>query len=99
MADDDNMMSSPVALILGAGPNIGAALAKELALNDYTVVLCSRERREQVDGLHPHVFCNLSEPRSVPQTFARVRKVYGEPSVVIYNGKPHLPQLLHSICL
>lgn len=86
VAEDNYTMSSPVALILGAGPNIGAALARELASNDYTVVLCSREQHEQVEDLHPHVFYNLSEPRSVSQAFARVRKLYGEPSVVIYNG-------------
>lgn len=81
--------ASPVALILGSGPNIGASVAEEFASEGYKVVITSRKNPEAVESPHGYVQGNLADPKSVLDIFAQVRKLYGEPSVVVYNGKLH----------
>ena len=79
--------TSPVALILGAGPNIGASVAKKFATKGYKVVLTARKFPENPDPSYSYIKGDFSQPRSVVDTFAEVRKLYGEPSVVVYNGR------------
>jgi len=83
--------TSPLALILGAGPNIGASVAKGFAAKGYKVVLTSRKAPKDADSSYSYVQGDLSEPKSVVDIFSRVRKLHGEPSVVVYNGNLHLP--------
>lgn len=80
-------LAAKVALILGAGPNIGASVAEEFSSKGYKVVLTSRKRPEAVNPTYVDIQGDLSNPQSVVDIFAQVRKLYGEPSVVIYNGK------------
>ena len=82
---------SPIVLILGAGPNIGANVAKTFAANGYKVVLTSRKAPESVNPLYTYVQGDLAEPKSVVDIFARVRETCGEPSVVVYNGMLKFP--------
>ncbi|KAK9439771.1 NAD(P)-binding domain protein [Metarhizium brunneum] len=81
-------MSSSVliALILGAGPNIGASVAREFASKGYKVVLTSRKVPENASPLFFHIKGDLSQPKSVVDIFTQVRKLHGEPSVVVYNA-------------
>jgi NAD(P)-dependent dehydrogenase (short-subunit alcohol dehydrogenase family) len=83
-----------IVLILGAGPNIGAGVAEQFATQGYKVVLSSRKKREDINPSYSYVQCDLSEPKSVVDTFSRVRELHGEPSVVVYNGRFHLPSSL-----
>ena len=80
-------MSSPVALIFGAGKNIGAGVAKALAGAGYKVAVASRTSQHDLSGpSYLHTTCDLADPSSVEQTFEDVRQKLGQPSVVVYNG-------------
>lgn len=81
--------TSRIALILGAGPNIGSQVAKKFADDGYQVALASRKATAAVEDnpMYLHIQGDLSQPDSVPDIFAQVRRLAGEPSVVVYNGK------------
>jgi len=85
------MAGSPVLLILGAGPNIGAHVANKFAENGYQIALAARRLADgvQSDG-HLHVQADLSKPETVPAVFEKVKQTFGLPSVVIYNGQSPL---------
>lgn len=81
--------TSPVILILGAGPNIGQAVARTFASKGYKVALASRSLKEEDstdDQLN--ITSDFSNPEDVVSAFTKVRKALGVPSVVVYNGKP-----------
>jgi NAD(P)-dependent dehydrogenase (short-subunit alcohol dehydrogenase family) len=84
---------TPVLLVLGAGPNIGASVAKQFAADGYKVVLTSRKPPTEQEGSYSYVQGDLSQSKSVDTIFSEVRKLYGDPSVVVYNGMPGLLQL------
>ena len=86
-------MSSPVALIFGAGANIGAGVARAFAANGYKVAVASRSSKH---GLakddYLHLTCDLDDLSSVTKAFEETLQALGTPGVVIYNGKfPHTP--------
>jgi NAD(P)-dependent dehydrogenase (short-subunit alcohol dehydrogenase family) len=80
------MSPSPIVLILGAGANIGASVAKEFAANSYKVFLTSRKLPAEPNPSYSYIQGDLSYPGSVNDIFSQVRKLAGEPSVVVYNG-------------
>lgn len=82
-----------IALILGAGPNIGASVAEEFASKGYKVVLTSRKIAENANPSFSHIKGDLSQPNSVVDVFTQVRKLYGEPGVVVYNGMSQMSHL------
>ena len=80
-------MSSSVALIFGAGANIGAGVARAFAANGYKVAVASRSSKHgltQDDYLH--LTCDLDDPSSVTKAFEKTRQALGAPGVVVYNG-------------
>lgn len=81
------MSSSPVILILGAGPNIGQHVAQAFAAKGYKVALASRTAKEESteDGIN--ISSDLSDPESVVNLFSKVKESLGLPSVVVYNGQ------------
>lgn len=79
--------ASPLVLILGAGPNIGANVAEQFATQGYRIVLSSRKQHEGTKPAYSYVQGDLAEPKSVVDIFTQVREHHGEPSVVVYNGK------------
>lgn len=79
--------SSKVLLLLGAGANIGANVARAFAGKGYKVALASRTARPQgQEGADLHVQADLSEPNSVASVFEKVEQALGTPTVVVYNG-------------
>ncbi|KFY79250.1 hypothetical protein V499_01727 [Pseudogymnoascus sp. VKM F-103] len=78
--------TSPIFLILGAGPNIGQAVARIFSSKGYKVALASRSQKE-VDSTdnHLHIPCDFSSTSDVIDAFTKVKKVFGIPSVVVYN--------------
>jgi len=80
-------MSTSVILIIGAGPNVGAAVAEKFAGNGYKVALAARSLSS---GIQPngylHVNTDLSNPENVPSIFREVKKSFGIPNIVVYNG-------------
>lgn len=79
-------MSSPILLILGAGPNIGSGVAKAFAGKGYKVA--SAARNDHLNGRSSlFVPVDLNKPETVPSVFDTVKKELGSPpSVVVYNG-------------
>jgi NAD(P)-dependent dehydrogenase (short-subunit alcohol dehydrogenase family) len=81
-------MSSPIVLILGAGSNIGQATAKAFASQGYKVALASRSMKDaESTSDELHIPTDLSNSNAVIDAFAKVKSVYGPPSVIVYNGK------------
>lgn len=82
------MSTSPIILILGAGPNIGQHVARAFAAKSYKVALASRKIKEEDSTTDQvNISSDLSDPESVIGVFAKVKTLLGLPSVVVYNGK------------
>lgn len=80
-------MSTPILLILGAGPKIGIYVARSFSLKGYKVVLASRSAPTVDAGQQMHIPVDLSKPEDVPSVFEKVKEQFGAaPSVVLYNG-------------
>lgn len=80
--------TSPVILILGAGPNIGINVARIFGSKGYKVALASRSLKDQdstSDQLN--IPSDFSDPNSIVDAFSKVKAVFGIPSVVVYNGR------------
>lgn len=80
---------SPVILILGAGPNIGQAVARTFASKGYKVALASRSLVESDSTDNQlNIASDFAKSDDVVNAFKKVNQVFGIPSVVVYNGKP-----------
>lgn len=79
---------SPVILILGAGPNIGQAVARTFAYKGYKVALASRSLKETDSSDNQlNIPSDFSKTDDVVKAFDKVKRVFGIPSVVVYNGR------------
>ncbi|KAJ5631676.1 short-chain dehydrogenase [Penicillium longicatenatum] len=78
--------ASPVLLILGAGSNVGASVAKSFAEKGYKIALASRTIKENSNSSEFHISCDLSDPLSLHNVFGKVKETVGIPSVVVYNA-------------
>jgi NAD(P)-dependent dehydrogenase (short-subunit alcohol dehydrogenase family) len=76
----------PIALIFGAGKNVGAAVVKAFTAKGYRIATVSRAATADASEKRLHVQADLADPESVSTVFEIVRKQLGHPSVVIYNG-------------
>lgn len=76
----------PVVLILGAGPNVGEAVARTFASKGYKVALAARSVKE-ADSTNDqlNIPSDFSKTDDVVNAFTQVKKVFGIPSVVVYN--------------
>jgi NAD(P)-dependent dehydrogenase (short-subunit alcohol dehydrogenase family) len=79
-------MSSPLVLILGAGANIGQAVARRFNANGYKVALVNRTAAQADNQALFSFKADLTNPASVKTLFEQVKASVGIPSVVIYNG-------------
>lgn len=81
-------MTPPVALILGVGPRIGAALVSRLSSAGYSIALASRSGTNTKDASgHLSLKADFSSPTSVPPLFNAVQNEYKTaPALVIYNA-------------
>ncbi|PVI07515.1 NAD(P)-binding protein [Periconia macrospinosa] len=87
------MSSKPVALILGSGPRVGAAVAKQFASTGYSVAIVSRNA---AGGRTPEGYLSiptdLSDPSSISKVFDAVKAEYqSAPNVVVYNAAALTP--------
>lgn len=80
---------SPVALIIGAGPNIGQSVARKFASKGYRAGLAARSVKE-ADSTESqlNIPSDFTKTDDVVKAFDRVKKTFGIPSVVVYNGEP-----------
>ncbi|KAL8667998.1 MAG: hypothetical protein Q9168_007135 [Polycauliona sp. 1 TL-2023] len=79
------MSSSPVILILGAGPKIGQSVADAFVAKGYKVALASRTAKGESTKDQVHFPTDLSDPKSIADLFSKVKEQLGNPSVVVYN--------------
>lgn len=83
-------MTKPIAFIIGAGKNIGLSTAAILQSRGYRIALAARSLKPQDSTTETlHLALDLSKPEAVGPVFASLRKQWGEPSVVFYNGVYH----------
>jgi NAD(P)-dependent dehydrogenase (short-subunit alcohol dehydrogenase family) len=81
-------MSQPILLIFGVGKNIGATTVKKFLSNGYRVASATRSAKPDDSDTEKLLLpCDITKPDTVSAAFASVRKTWGEPSVVIFNGK------------
>jgi NAD(P)-dependent dehydrogenase (short-subunit alcohol dehydrogenase family) len=81
----------PVAVVAGAGPGNGAALARRFSKAGYSIALLARH--PPTGALLPldlpdarSLECDVGDPTSVERTFAQIRSELGEVDVLLYNA-------------
>lgn len=79
---------SKVGIIFGTGSNVGLLVAKKLTGKGFKVVTVSRKSVGPAGKLqnHIHLKADLGNLSAVSEVFSRVRELYGEPNLVIYNA-------------
>ncbi|KAF2675329.1 putative short chain type dehydrogenase [Microthyrium microscopicum] len=78
---------SPVVLILGAGSNVGQAVARTFASNGYKVALAARSLKEADSTDNQlNIPSDFSKTDDVVNAFTKTKAAFGIPSVVIYNA-------------
>jgi NAD(P)-dependent dehydrogenase (short-subunit alcohol dehydrogenase family) len=86
------MASKGIALILGAGSNVGQSLSSVFSKAGYKVALVSRSIKESSSDKQLQIPADLSKPETVPSIFESVRQKLGaDPNVVIYNAASLTP--------
>ena len=84
-----------VAVILGVGPGLGAAVAHRFAREGYTIVLMARTQgfiralAQDIANKGGHVTiitCDAGHPGAVAQAMDHVTHQIGPPEVFIYNA-------------
>jgi NAD(P)-dependent dehydrogenase (short-subunit alcohol dehydrogenase family) len=80
-----------VAFILGAGTNIGSAVAAQLREKGYRVALGSRNPKPTTDDTYFNVKVDVQKRESIEEAFDTVVQKLGPINVVIYNGMSLFP--------
>lgn len=89
------MSQSKVAVVLGVGPGLGAAVAHRFAREGFVVGLMARSSEqltqiqseiEQSGGKALSVTVDATEAASVKAAFEQVRSQFGSPEVFVYNA-------------
>jgi NAD(P)-dependent dehydrogenase (short-subunit alcohol dehydrogenase family) len=81
----------PVAVVAGAGPGNGAALARHFSAAGYAVALLAR-RRDNLDAILGELetargyACDVGDAASVEAAFADIRRDLGPVDVLLYNA-------------
>lgn len=98
------MDESKVAAVLGAGPALGASIARRFARAGYAVALMARRLEEleriahgiaQAGGRALPLRADATEPESIAEAFRAVREQLGAPEVFVYNaGAFHIGGIL-----
>ena len=83
----------PVAVVAGAGPGNGAALARRFANGGYTVALLARDVSKirdlaaDIDGATAYA-CDVADAASVTSAFAAIEADLGTVDVLLFNAGP-----------
>jgi NAD(P)-dependent dehydrogenase (short-subunit alcohol dehydrogenase family) len=80
----------PVAIVVGVGPGLGAALARRFAAEGMAVALAAR-KPDKLKGLASETGgraygCNAQAEREVEALFADVERDFGGPQLVVFNA-------------
>ncbi|KAK9772816.1 putative Fungal-specific transcription factor domain-containing protein [Seiridium cardinale] len=77
----------PIALILGAGSNVGHHVGRAFAAKGYRIVATARSVKEADSSSdQTYIQSDLSNPAAIAELFATVKTQLGHPSVVVYNA-------------
>jgi NAD(P)-dependent dehydrogenase (short-subunit alcohol dehydrogenase family) len=90
------MTANEVAIVVGAGPGLGAALCRRFVKAGMLVAAATRDK-ERVTAVAKEAGargygCDAGDEKSVLELFAAVKRDFGEPSVVVYNAGAYLPK-------
>ncbi|KAL2842750.1 hypothetical protein BJY01DRAFT_199874 [Aspergillus pseudoustus] len=87
------MAPNPVALILGAGPRVGASVAAAFHSKGYSVATASRSGTgAKTSEGYLSLAADFANPSSIPPLFDSVKEAFGAaPSVVVYNAASLTP--------
>lgn len=80
----------PLVVVVGAGPGIGAAVARKFAAEGFRAALVGRNERalEDIARTIPDAIvaaADAGEPASIAAAFASIRERAGDASVLVYN--------------
>lgn len=88
-------MNGKVAVVLGVGPGLGAAVARRFATEGYAVGLMARneesvsDARQEIEaggGATVSVSTDATDPASIEAAFGKIRTELGDPEVFVYNA-------------
>lgn len=98
------MSENKVAVVVGAGPGLGAAVARRFAREGYAVGLMARTPGtvegvlrdvERAGGKGEAVAADATDAAAVQRAFTHLREVLGDPGVLVYNaGSFHMAGVL-----
>eukprot|EP01089_Gocevia_fonbrunei_P002608 TRINITY_DN12538_c0_g1_i1.p1 TRINITY_DN12538_c0_g1~~TRINITY_DN12538_c0_g1_i1.p1 ORF type:complete len:221 (-),score=70.61 TRINITY_DN12538_c0_g1_i1:18-680(-) len=86
---------SKVAVVIGAGPGLGAAVAKRFAKEGYHVVVVARtaskleslaKEIETAGGKATALTADAGDAASIQSLFQKIRDTVGNPEVLVYNA-------------
>ena len=90
----DTQSNQPVAVVIGVGPGLGAALVRRFGATyavamlarkaDYLKTLAREIRQNGATVLD--LTCDVSDPAQIAEAFRAIRKELGEPEVLLYNA-------------
>lgn len=88
------MPTNDVAVVVGAGPGLGAALCRRFVGAGMLVAAAARDK-ERVTQIAKEAGargygCDSTDETAVVELFAAVRRDFGEPSLVVYNAGGYL---------
>ena len=86
-------MSQPVALIFGAGANVGLSIVSKFKQEGYKVVAISRTIKDDVKEVADKAVAHDLTPEVVSGIFKHVESDFGPPNVVVFNGQSIGPLL------
>jgi len=94
------MADRPVAVVVGAGPGTGAAVARRFAAGGFDVAVSARsaeklapvaEEVRAAGGRALEVPADATDEASVQAAFDHVRESWGDPEVLVYNAGAFVP--------
>jgi len=88
-------MTTGVAVVLGAGPGLGSAIARRFAAAGLTVAV-ARRQAEALDPLAAEIggrayACDATDAMAVEALFQDVERHLGQPDVAVYNAGAYRP--------
>ncbi len=75
----------PLAIVVGAGPGLGQALAEQLDANGYRVVGLARSENNSKRSEMEKIVLDTTDPSAVSDCIQELISKYGAPDVVIHN--------------
>ena len=90
----DNQPKKPVAVVIGAGPGLGASLIRRFA-KTYSVAILARKadylkalagELRQSGATVQDLTCDVRDPRQITDAFRAIRQELGDSEVLLYNA-------------